>query len=818
MVSGSKREYGPWPSTDRGGELALAWPAAKRERRDPAASVLEGAEEQAALFRWLMSYVRAVTYDSPAPSALRFIVQCRTELGRRHACRAKEGWLVAHWVLCWRASLPSSPVKQPFLAMSLHNSVAGAGAQARLRPAATKPVSTQRGGATERAKKRRQGHEGEGREGYEGRRRSGSADSGAWDGRRLLLHSAHRPHFSKRELDVAPDYAQHTCSASSHAGNETSLALPEGGDWRETEWFRAADAAGSDAVGPAGNDTAGKGAGGERAAECRAQCHAAGQDYTVAAAGVGGHPMQALLGVFDGHGPDGEHHAFVGGRLLTRRLLAAWPEYQVLLLRRVRAREGQKAPQKEGQQAGQQEGLEGSESGSAAAAAEAGAVEAEEAVDVGIEAVTRRCYLGTQEALTGGAFPHCSAGSGTTAAAALVVVVAHAGREHRFLVSTNAGDSQVLWSATGGGAAGEKGEKGEASQRHAGGEHDECAGDGHCAPADGQYEECSLDHNCDSMEAVRLYLGRLSAQRRALRQRQEAAAVDAAKCKASRQRPKGGAKGNKGTGRGTGKSRGFPRRANRAERRAAAEAEGRVQALAREGTRYEPRPVYYSRMNCGGSGFTMPQIHDAYGRPEPLPVYRYEGPERDQVALDHDSFERMAMHVQGVGVQSRRTPPTYRRPSDDKLVAKPGHEHENWGSTLGGHGQCLNGLGDADSGVHGSAVPHVSVRRVDGPGRLLVGSDGLTDLFRFGPLMRWCREHGGAPDALKRLYEHVFDTAAADQHGGYPARADALGRLYPRWDDVSGVLACLPGMPAAEHEHEQPLQEEEAGPVECASS
>ena len=415
----------------------------------------------------------------------------------------------------------------------------------------------------------------------------------------------------------------------------------------------------------------------------------AGQDYTVLVKNIQGDSRQLLVGVADGHGSLGHLHSYATSRVLTNKLLTVWPIFQLQLK---------------------------------------GNDDTTTRLDKITELVTY-CYLQTQELLSRtNIFPELDERSGTTMAMALIVVV----NAKRYLISTNAGDSQILWSN---------------------GLH--------------HVTECSMDHNCDNPRAVELYLARLRDTRHHVQMCLDAI-ID--------EEPH---------------THGPIITAPTLKTRLALEAQ--LQSL-------QPRPVYYSRINCGGPVWDMDMFTNEAGIPQPIKVYRYTGPDQDQVSLDTDNYENISKW-HPYGCQSIRYPETYVR-ADGRTVAIPGHEMDNWGSTLAGGTQTLNGFGDLYSTPHTSPTPYVSVESIDQEGRLIVASDGLTDLYEFKDLINWfwdetpsCPEVSPNTTSFqKRFNNHIFDTASL--HPNFPISYDLMSSPLPKWDDVSGLFVSLPSMNA----------------------
>jgi serine/threonine protein phosphatase PrpC len=179
----------------------------------------------------------------------------------------------------------------------------------------------------------------------------------------------------------------------------------------------------------------------------RYEARQAGQDRVISMVGIGSHAQNRLLGCFDGHGAEGHHVAYLGCQLLVAEVLRALPIVEMHLR---------------------------TECGGGAAMAAMAEVRAREL----IAPLLAWCYRTAERKLVG-EHPEFAHHSGTTVAVALVL--RGAGGE-RHLVSSNAGDSQVLWYPSAGGAV----------------------------------QECSREHNCDNVEAVSDYLAHLHSYRRQL--------------------------------------------------------------------------------------------------------------------------------------------------------------------------------------------------------------------------------------------------------------------------------------------------------------
>jgi hypothetical protein len=76
-------------------------------------------------------------------------------------------------------------------------------------------------------------------------------------------------------------------------------------------------------------------------------------------------------------------------------------------------------------------------------------------------------------------------------------------------------------------------------------------------------------------------------------------------------------------------------------------------------------------------------------------------------------------------------------------------------------------------------------------GRLLLATDGLTDLFYFADLMKWFADHETDTALVDNFYQHLWTSTKGDP--AYPM-AVLEGVTYPKWDDVGGVFVSFPDM------------------------
>ncbi len=264
------------------------------------------------------------------------------------------------------------------------------------------------------------------------------------------------------------------------------------------------------------------------------------------------------------------------------------------------------------------------------------------------------------------------------------------------------------------------------------------------------YTHCSMEHNCDNMEAVGLYLKRLANIRKPY--------IDQLNT------------------------------LNEIENKTTEQLD-KINKLSETINTYMPKPVYYSRINCGGPVWDYPEFCDKFGKPQPIPVYKYHGDDYTEISLDTDSYEKISKYY-AHGNQSRRLPDTYIR-LDGRTVAVPGQEHDNWGSSLSGGTQTLNGFGDTIYHPHITHKPHISISEINTCGRLLLASDGLTDLFYYKDLMSWFKQNQYNTNFTQDFTNFMYNTVSNEEM--YPSQREDMIR-YPKWDDVSGIFVTIPDM------------------------
>jgi serine/threonine protein phosphatase PrpC len=392
----------------------------------------------------------------------------------------------------------------------------------------------------------------------------------------------------------------------------------------------------------------------------------AGHDSTLVVKNVGDNPDQYLLGVADGHGEMGDSFSYIAIHLLANELKKTINPIKELIKNQP----------------------------------------LENAQDM-INDICKTAYVNTHALLcTKTIFPHLDHHSGTTMAMAMILIIDN----NRYLISTNAGDSQILWSNS----------------------YD-------------SVEECSMDHNCDNPKAVQLYIQRMSKLRQVITDKLET------ECECDE-----------------------------------------LDNLEDKRNKLLPKPIYYSRINCPG-GPKWP-IYDDNGKPCPIEVYEYIGDNQEELKLNNNNYEKVSKYYPH-GQQSIRCPETYIR-EDGRVVAKPGCEMDNWGSTLAGGGQTLNGFGDIHEFPHRSVHPHVLVKPINETGKLIIASDGLTDLFYFNNLMNWFWEQTEQTEDIDtNFYQHIFNTSKNHEQFEYTTIDSTK---YPKWDDFSGVFLSLDKYPPTE--------------------
>ena len=196
--------------------------------------------------------------------------------------------------------------------------------------------------------------------------------------------------------------------------------------------------------------------------------------------------------------------------------------------------------------------------------------------------------------------------------------------------------------------------------------------------------------------------------------------------------------------------------------------------------KYNPKPVYYGRINCP-EGYSIPSICDDEGKPCPLSVYKYVD---NKPVFDTENYEKICQ-VSPCGFQSIRTPPIYIGEDGIQRVVQ-GREMENWGSTLEGTCQSLSSFGDFNYAPDIDCDPYVRVDMINNYTQLLLATDGLTDLFHYDILMNWFWDNNETGD----FNEFLFQNADQYQNQGYIYKVENQNK-YPLWDDVSGIFIKL---------------------------
>lgn len=189
-----------------------------------------------------------------------------------------------------------------------------------------------------------------------------------------------------------------------------------------------------------------------------------------------------------------------------------------------------------------------------------------------------------------------------------------------------------------------------------------------------------------------------------------------------------------------------------------------------------PYPIYFSRLNINPPYWDHGE-YDEYGKPAPLKVFDYIN---NRAILNRKNYDKLSPFYP-LGIQSRNYPPT-RVTEEGKTIVVEGHEHENWGSTLNGELQLLNVFGDFYKKPHVTYQPHVHISEVKKDSILILGSDGLTDIYSN---IEWLEFSQG--ELNKELLENkIFEVAKLDNKFEY--HIDNKSRKYPKWDDVSGIF------------------------------
>ena len=199
-----------------------------------------------------------------------------------------------------------------------------------------------------------------------------------------------------------------------------------------------------------------------------------------------------------------------------------------------------------------------------------------------------------------------------------------------------------------------------------------------------------------------------------------------------------------------------------------------------------PKTVVFNRINCGGEG---DPVWDANGdgNPQPLAVFDYVD---GKAVLNSENYNKLVKFYPK-GIQSHRYPPTI----TDKGVTrvKPGHESENWGSTLEGGLQLLSSLGDLRLSEHISCFPHITIKKINNSGILLLASDGFTDLCS---LEEWY-DHFKTLDLKDKscsieIENRIFSLCDDDLCENKIFSFKKIGnKRYPQWDDVSAIILPL---------------------------
>lgn len=195
-----------------------------------------------------------------------------------------------------------------------------------------------------------------------------------------------------------------------------------------------------------------------------------------------------------------------------------------------------------------------------------------------------------------------------------------------------------------------------------------------------------------------------------------------------------------------------------------------------------PKTVVFGRINCGGYGDPVwDSNHD--GNPQPLAVFKYiDG----KAELHDENYKKLAKYYPK-GCQSIRYPPMVTENGVTRV--KPGHECENWGSTLEGNLQILNSIGDLKYMEDISYEPYISIRDINKKGILLVASDGFTDLCSLEEWGNYLKELDLEDKESSKLIENkIFSLSEQDKMFKY---YEIEKKRFPMWDDVSAIILPL---------------------------
>ena len=194
----------------------------------------------------------------------------------------------------------------------------------------------------------------------------------------------------------------------------------------------------------------------------------------------------------------------------------------------------------------------------------------------------------------------------------------------------------------------------------------------------------------------------------------------------------------------------------------------------------KPRSICCNRINCEG-GPVWNHLRDSKGLLEKQPMYTYIDDETAIVNLE--TYEKVSEYFPH-GLQSVRYPETYIR-EDGRLVVKSGEEHKNWGSALDNGPQCLRSFGDFVEGEHNPCIASINLIDVSCGGILVVGSDGLLDIFEYSELFR---EIEKCQEDTSSLSEYMFRKSETLDDFNYKLKNISSVVKVPEWDDVSGFI------------------------------
>lgn len=207
-----------------------------------------------------------------------------------------------------------------------------------------------------------------------------------------------------------------------------------------------------------------------------------------------------------------------------------------------------------------------------------------------------------------------------------------------------------------------------------------------------------------------------------------------------------------------------------------------------------PTPAVYSRLNCRDEfGRVTNGFPDHNGEYKPIPIYS-EVDGEVVVCEETRKYMRKALYnsnSQG-GVQSVRR--YIGKDSKGRIVALPGYDHVNHGSTLGGTIQVVKTHGDLKHKVdhHVTCVPDINTYRVD-PDEMIaiiIGSDGLWDFRWTHEVFECVPDDPDARTASKSIGVSTGAKASVPifKTQGYSVTSAGAHGIRSSWDDVSWTV------------------------------